>query len=246
MNSSLARHQAEIQRNLEFWRRKPLLREIYAEFYRRILAQIDPTFRGYVVEIGSGVGDLKTHLPSAICTDVFLNSWLDLVCDGYELPFRAGSISHLILFDVFHHLRGPNAFLREARRVLIPSGRVILLEPYLSWCSYPVYALLHHEPVALRATIDFADQCPRPRHYHAAQGTATRLFFRHEVPGWPAAWTVLHAEAFASFSYLLSGGFGKPAVYPAGLLRFMQRIDERLSRWPRLFGARCLVVLQAK
>jgi len=35
-------------------------------------------------------------------------------------------LSHLILFDVFHHLRAPNAFLREARRVLTREGRLIL------------------------------------------------------------------------------------------------------------------------
>ena len=50
-------------------------------------------------------------------------------------PFVERSLSHLVLFDVFHHLRAPNAFLREARRVLTPSGRLILFEPYISWTS---------------------------------------------------------------------------------------------------------------
>ena len=58
-----------------------------------------------------------------------------MVCDGYELPFRDAALSHLVLFDVFHHLRAPNAFLREARRVLTPRGRLILFEPYISWSS---------------------------------------------------------------------------------------------------------------
>jgi SAM-dependent methyltransferase len=246
MRASLTQHQVEIQRNREAWQRKPLLREIYAGFYRRILARIDPALPGRVVEIGSGVGNLKTHLPSAIGSDLFPNPWLDVVCDGYELPFREATISHLILFDVFHHLRAPNAFLKEARRVLVRGGPLILLEPYLSWSSYLVYAFLHHEPVALGEPIDFAEERPRPRDYYAAQGNATRLFFRREAPGWPAGWTVLHAEAFASFSYLLSGGFSKPAIYPAALLSLLQRMDAGLSRWPRLFGARCLVALQPK
>ena len=122
MTAPLAQHQAEIERNLRAWEAKPLLKDIYAGFYRRILALIDPAIPGRIVEIGSGIGNLKAHLPGALATDLFPNPWLDLVCDGYELPFRQGSLSHLVLFDVFHHLRAPNAFLREARRVLVPDG----------------------------------------------------------------------------------------------------------------------------
>jgi SAM-dependent methyltransferase len=237
-------HQVEIQKNLRSWEAKPLLQQVYASFYRHILALIDPRLPGRVVEIGSGIGNLKAHVPSAICTDLFANPWLDLVCDGYELPFTDASLSHLVLFDVFHHLRAPNAFLREARRVLAPGGRLIFFEPYISWASLPVYGLLHHEPVALKEPINPAVSLPRPRDYYAAQGNATRLFFRREIPGWPEGWEVFHARAFSSFSYLLSGGYSKPALYPAGCLGFMQRCDEFLSRWPRLFGARCLVGLR--
>jgi SAM-dependent methyltransferase len=240
----LAQHQLEIRQNRAAWENKPLLREIYAGFYRRILTLVDRQIPGRVVEIGSGIGNLKTHLPGAVCSDLFANPWLDLVCDGYELPFRDGSLSHLVLFDVFHHLRAPNAFLREARRVLAARGRLIFFEPYISWSSFPIYGLLHHEPVAWNAPIDQVEVLARPREYYAAQGNATRLFFRHEMPDWPAGWRTFHASAFSSFSYLLSGGYSKPAFYPTGCLNFIVRCDEQLSRWPRLFGARCLIGLE--
>ena len=244
MSTPLTQHQLEIRRNLDAWQNKPLLRRLYAGFYERIVALLDANVSGRIVEIGSGVGNLKSHLPSAVSTDLFPNPWLDVVCDGYELPFVRGSLSHLILFDVFHHLRAPNAFLREARRVLTSEGRLILFEPYISWASFPVYVLFHHEPVAWRATIDFAEASLRPRDYYAAQGNATRLFFRRERRDWPSGWSLIHAEAFAGFSYLLSGGFSKPALYPARWLTRFERLDQTLSRWPRLFGARCLVALQ--
>jgi SAM-dependent methyltransferase len=236
-------HQIEIQKNLRSWESKPLLQQLYSSFYRRIVSLIDPSPPGRIVEIGSGIGNLKSHVPRAITTDLFPNPWLDLVCDGYELPFSTGSLSHLILFDVFHHLRAPNAFLREARRALAPRGRLILFEPYISLFSFPVYGLLHHEPIALKQPINSADSLARPRAYYAAQGNATRLFFHRQIPGWPDGWKVFHAQAFSSFSYLLSGGYSKPAFYPATVLPFLQWCDEQLSRWPKIFGARCLVGL---
>ena len=42
MTARLTEHQAEIERNLRAWDAKPLLKEIYAAFTRRILALIEP------------------------------------------------------------------------------------------------------------------------------------------------------------------------------------------------------------
>jgi SAM-dependent methyltransferase len=244
MRAPLGQHQAEIEGNLRAWNGKPLLRTIYAGFYERILALIDPAIPGRIVEIGSGIGNLKTHLPGAVATDLFPNPWLDLACDGYELPFRKGSLSHLVMFDVFHHLSAPDAFLLEARRVLGPVGRLILFEPYLSLASWPIYGLLHHEPVGWREPINRAGALPRPRDYYAAQGNATRLFFRKEIPGWPEGWVAFHAESFSCFYYLLSGGYSKPAFYPVRWLEGLRRFEVKLSRWPRVFGGRCLIGLR--
>ncbi len=240
----IEQHQVEIWNNLRVWQKKPLLQIVYTEFYRRMVALMDRTIPGVVVEIGSGIGNLRAHLPDAICTDLFNHPWLDVVCDGYEMPFDDQSVSHLVLLDVFHHLRAPKAFLREARRVLAPSGRMILCDPYISWCSYPAYEWCHHEPVAWREPVLFVENLPAPRSYYAAQGNATRLFFTDEYKGWLDGWDMFHAEAFSAFSYLLTGGFSKPMLYPKGLLPTLQQLDVFLSRWPKIFAAKCVVGLR--
>jgi hypothetical protein len=244
----LEQHQEEISRNKQAWESKPLLRQIYSSFYGRITAKIDPLLPGKVVELGSGIGNLKTHLPSAITTDLFPNPWLDLVCDAYELPFKDASLSHLILFDVFHHLERPFAFFEQAQRVLVTHGRIILFEPYFSLTSSLAYGLFHHEPTGLNAQINHErSPQPIPRPYYAAQANATRLFFRKSRPTHDlSSLHVIAAEAFASFSYLLSGGFSKPALFPSMILRPLQQVDRWLSAVPRLFGARCLIVLEKR
>jgi SAM-dependent methyltransferase len=243
MTAPINQHRAEIERNLEAWERKPLLREIYRGFYEAIRKQIDPSIRGRIVEIGSGMGHLRKAIRGAIATDLFPAPWNDLVCDAYELPFKTGSLSHLILFDVFHHLEAPVTFLNEASRAVGPNGRVILFEPYISLVGKLAYGKFHHEPIAWDAPINFSPQAPKPRNYYAAQGNAARLFFKNRQ--WlPAGWTVKRAQRFATFAYLLSGGFSKPQFYPQRLLPALRLMDRALSLAPQLFAARSIIVLR--
>jgi hypothetical protein len=52
-------------------------------------------------------------------------------------------------------------------------------------------------------------------------------------------------EPYISWSsYLLSGGYSKPAFYPAGWLEEIRKLEAKFSRWPHAFGGRCLVGLQ--
>jgi hypothetical protein len=54
----------------------------------------------------------------------------------------------------------------------------------------------------------------------------------------------VRAEAFAAWHYLLSGGFSKHALYPRSALPLLRGLDRVLSIAPRLFGGRCLIVLE--
>src|SRR6185312_8847314 len=99
----IEQHDVEIQRNRRAWDRKPVLRNIYHEFYRQIAARLDPNIPGPVVELGSGMGRIKDIIPHCVTTDLFPNPWLDGQENCYALSFSDGSVSHLILFDVWHH-----------------------------------------------------------------------------------------------------------------------------------------------
>ena len=245
MSIPLDQHDKEIQENLEAWNRKPLLQTLYAQFYQRILSQLDQSLVGKTVELGSGIGNLKQHLPSAITTDLFPNPWIDQVCSAYELPFADGSLTNLILIDVLHHLERPSAFFKEAKRTLCQHGRIIILDPYISLSSALVYGPLHHEPIGWKDPISESDEAPDDHAYYAAQGNATRMFFKGD--DYPMdGLEILERKAFSCWGYFLSGGFSKPSMYPKALLPVWNVIDGMLSLCPPLFAGRCLVTLRKR
>ena len=249
MNATLPidQHNVEIERNLQAWNRKPLLRRAYRDFHARIAAHIDPSLTGKIVELGSGIGNIRDVIPGCIRTDLFANPWIDQVENVYALSFNDGECSHVILFDVFHHLRHPRTALQECRRVLQARGRVILFEPYVSLAGRLVYGPLHHEPIgfddpiAPDAPASFA---PDRDLYYAAQGNATRVFWNGEHREILDGWDVVARERIGAWPYALTGGYSKPQLYPASLYGLMNALDRVLELAPQLTALRTLIVLR--
>jgi len=249
MSFSIEQHNTEIQKNLEAWNRKPLLREIYKEFYDLILKWIKMDLNGEVVELGSGIGNFKSVYPTCIATDIFPNPWIDQVESAYHLSFQNGSVSNLVLFDVFHHLAFPGSALEEAGRVLVKKGRIIIFEPYISLFGLIIYGVLHHEPVGLFKKINWFSKGENPdEKYYAAQGNATRIFRKNlklkarSLEGWD----IIKIKKMSALSYILSGGFSKPSFYSIKTLPFIKKIEKILNLLPLLFATRMMVVLEKK
>jgi SAM-dependent methyltransferase len=243
----LEQHNREIHSNAEVWRRKPLLRDIYDGFYARIAAQLPPAQPGPVVELGSGMGNIKQRIPQCITTDLFPNEWLDRQENAYALSFADGSVGAFVLFDVFHHLRHPGAVLGELRRALRPGGRVILFEPDMGLLGRFIYGNFHHEPLGLADAIAWdapADFTAGNHGYYAAQGNAHRIFVRGERPGSLAGWNVARVERIPELAYVASGGFGGPQLYPRIALPVFKLLDVILRPLPALCSTRLLVVLE--
>src|SRR3981081_2858935 len=67
------------------------------------------------------------------------------------LPFAEITTSNIAMVDVLHHVEFPMVFFEEAARVLRPGGRIIMVEPAITFGSSLFYRLLHHEPVIISA-----------------------------------------------------------------------------------------------
>jgi SAM-dependent methyltransferase len=111
-------------------------------FYRmyrdEVLARIAHLAERRILEVGCGEGMMfdgtGTH---PIQMDVSMTrvaraigKCRHLLCaDGYQLPFAAESFDAVLLVAVLEHTREPWRLLAEARRVLTPGGRAIIVVP---------------------------------------------------------------------------------------------------------------------
>ena len=240
-------HQELIDKNQEYWNRKPLLRTLYRDFYRLISTHLSTLPDSKIVELGSGLGNIHEVIPECIRTDLFPNPWIDQIENAYKLSFADESVSDLILTDVFHHLKYPGTALNELHRVLRKGGRVIMLEPCISALGIIVYGALHDEPIAITKEIKwFAPETWKPEKidFYAAQGNATRIFFSKKYRSNLKNWKSVKTIRLSAIAYAASGGYSKPQFYPTALLPLIKRLEKILDLFPALFATRLLAILE--
>jgi hypothetical protein len=244
--SSIDQHLVEILRNRKAWESKPALRKAYANFYCLIKQQLADQ-SGLTVELGSGIGAIKQFIPECITTDLFPNPWLDRTENAYRLSFGDRSVANLILFDVFHHLEFPGEAIKEFERVMVSKGRLVLMEPGFGLLGRFIYQKFHQEslgfdqPVPWDAPNGFDPDKPN---YYAAQANAWRVFVQSEFDPNLSNWRLITVNRIAAFSYVASGGFSGPALYPAWLFSAIRACDGFLGLFPAIFATRLLVVME--
>ncbi len=240
-------HQEFINKNSKYWNQKPLLQKLYGDFYRLIAENLSNLPNSKIVELGSGLGNIREVIPDCLCTDLFPNPWIDQIENAYNLSFEDEALSDLILTDVFHHLKYPGSALKEFWRVLRKGGRVIMLEPCMSTLGVLVYGIPHDEPIAILKKIQWEapeEWTPEKINYYAAQGNATRIFvrskFRHKLNDWQQIKTI----RLSALAYAASGGFSKPQLYPTSALPVIKKLEKILDVFPTLFATRLLIILE--
>ena len=236
--------EAVLHRHREIWQHKPVLRQLYRDWYRNIAVWLAP---GRTIEVGGGTGNLKEYASGVCCTDVVTLPWLDAVTDAQRLPFRTGSLGNLVLFDTLHHIENVSLFFDEALRTLKSGGRIIIMDPYISWASWPVYRYLHPEPVDLTQdplllTTPRSGRLP----FDSNQAVATILFekdlarFHARYPHF----ALRHLKRLAYFAYPLSGGFEHSSMIPRSLVAPTLRLERKLGWLAQLLAFRLFVVLE--
>jgi SAM-dependent methyltransferase len=229
----------------QVWDTKPVLRTVYRNFFDRIAAACTD---GATLEIGSGLSNLRDRMPQVIASDIQFSRDLDLVADAQRLPFADDFLGNIVMLDVLHHIEYPLLFLRKAARSLRPGGRIVMVEPAITWGSTFFYRYIHPEPVDMSADpLAVGEPDPDRDPYDANQAIPTLIATRDKerfhklLP----ELRVVVVEWFAFAVYPLSGGFQRWSLIPdrlaAPLLAFERKFERRFGA---MLGFRLMLVIE--
>lgn len=231
------------------WMAKPVLRAVYADYFRRMLAACRP---GRTLDIGAGAGGFAESGLPLVTMDIQAAPWLDLAADAQALPFRDACFANIAMLDVLHHIANPSAFFREAARVLEPGGRLVMLEPGMTPVSRLFYTHFHPEPVDMAAD-PFAEPAPDPNRdpYDSNQAIPSLLFDRaagrHGFAARFPGLRLLRRERLSLLAYPLSGGYRPWSLLPSCTANPVLRLEDWLMPvLGPLMAFRLLVVLERR
>jgi SAM-dependent methyltransferase len=166
---------------------------------------------------------------------------------AYEIPAEAWG--NIVAFDVLHHLREPLRFFASAADALRPGGRIVLTEPAGTPGGCLFYRLFHPEPCLPAEIVPPYSFAADEAGLFANMGMAHALFGRERTRfarilqdfGLQVV-TVRYRDLLA---YPATGGFSRPALLPAPVLRGMLAVESALPQaMLRLLALRMIVVLE--
>jgi SAM-dependent methyltransferase len=222
---------------------KPLLRDIYTEWYTAIARSLPPG-PGDVLELGSGPGFLAELVSGLISSDTFRCPGIRLVADGRHLPFAPGTLRAIVMTNVLHHLPDPRRFFAEAATCVRPGGVMAMVEPWVTPWSRLVYTRLHHEPFEPEAD---RWEFPSTGPLSGANGALPwilfdrdRLQFEREFP----QWSIGSISPSMPFRYLLSGGVSLRNLMPGWSSTFWRGLEGAMGSWASRMAMFATIVLR--
>lgn len=122
--------------------------------------------RGDVLDVGAGAQPYRPLLPAgaryqaidiAAAGENFGYDMPDTVYfEGDRWPVEDASVDVVLATETLEHVPAPDRFLREARRVLRPGGRVILTVPFAARWHYIPHDYWRFTPSSLRNLLEAA------------------------------------------------------------------------------------------
>jgi hypothetical protein len=235
---------------------KPGINEYLTHLYRLISDEVSKS--GQILEVGAGAGISKKFLKNQ---KVFRTDFFDFPendvkgeIDTHALPFEDRSYSSSIAIDVLHHLKSPITSLSEMKRVtnLKSGGSIVLIEPYVSFFSYPVYRIFHTErtsnPWVAQYSEPFSSDWPGDGNQSLSRLLFTKRTGRKLLSTvFPAELYSVELYVFSVFSFFITGGLSRPLPLPRIIVSLTFQLERHIPQiLLRFLGSRCLIVIKEK
>ena len=240
-------HQLIDKKNRITYKKKILLKLIYENYHKLIRKNLLKNKKFKTLELGSGGGNIKKIIPNCLTSDQFKSEEIDKKINIYNINLKKNSVKNVIMIDVFHHLQFPNLALQEIKKILIKNGKLIMIEPAMGLIPRVIYKLFHYEPNGFNFKINWnktSKKSLNKKKYFAAQSLPWRAFVLNEL-NLKNNFKVNKIKIFSDFTFLFSGGYSYPSLYPLIFYPVIKHIDLLLTFLnKKLFGARMLIVLE--
>lgn len=225
----------------------PSIRNYLKTLYARVENEIK--LNGKYLEIGAGAGISKDFLMEYAIerTDFMVSEDTDIRgnVDAHNLPYKNDEFDGVLLFDALHHFVMPLDAMKECLRVTKPGGKVILIEPYVSLFSYPIYKFFHFEKTSWIYRLDSSDGAPSdPEQGDQGISKAVLKLLKNSktqhlmgISGW-------NYSLITPFSFFLTGGATSPLKIPASIIKLALIIENRIPKVVMKFiAARIFIVI---
>jgi SAM-dependent methyltransferase len=212
-------------RNLE----TPGIKQFYTLLFQFVDKHLDN--EEINLELGAGAGGSVRFLNhrKILRTD-FLHVDNRLVrggIDAHKLPFSDHTFGGVFAVDMIHHCREPATVLREMLRVCKPEGRVILVEPYVSLLSFPIYKLFHSEEVTWPSRINSASDLTNDDPAKGNQSILQTLMKSKDYAYLKnLEFRIVQHTLLAPISFFLTGGINNPLKINGRIIKKVFELEK--------------------
>jgi len=235
---------------------KPSINEYLAYLYHLVSDEVSNS--GQILEIGAGVGISKKFMKNhrVYRTDFFDFPENDVKgeIDAHALPFKERSYKSTIAIDMLHHLKNPITSLSEMKRVtdFENGGSIVLIEPYVSLFSYPIYRIFHTERTSNPWVTQYSEPFSSDMPEDGNQSLSRLLFTKPRGQKllsivFPPEFYSVELFVFSVFSFFITGGLSRPLPIPRKIVRLSLQFEGIIPQFLfRSLGSRCLIVVKEK
>jgi len=228
--------------------RKPMLLGVFTECHKWMhsFANKHLTVKGYQIELGAGAVPMRDIFSGILATDIEPAPYLDKVLDAENMDLPDSSVRVFYGQNCFHHFPHPERFFHELRRVLIPGGGAVLLEPYYG----PISSLIHKRIFTTegfdKAASSWESNCSGAM-MGANQALSYIVFIRDRAlfeKKYPDLQVVDQYLMHNYLKYLLSGGLNFKQLWPSRLSFVLDACQWALKPINNLLALHHIIVIK--